>query len=95
MDGDRQQLAVHRGWVRELLFPSLASGTTGGGLLGGCCGWLLAPPHQFVEAILGSTLAGILLGLVIAWLGAAVVGLVQLVISRVRLPFRPASSLWQ
>jgi hypothetical protein len=82
MDDDRKRQAVHPGWARAILFPSLASGTTGGGLLGSCCGWLLAPPHHFFETILGSTLAGTLLGFVIAWLGAAVIGLVRLVISR-------------
>ena len=70
-------LGVRKDWVRATLFPSITSGCVGGAVVGCFCGWLLAFPHHFLETIIGSTLIGAILGFVIAWVGAALVGILR------------------
>jgi len=74
-DQNTTALEVRKDWVRTTLIPSITSASIGGALLGCFCGWLFAPSHLLLEAVLGSALIGAIVGFVIAWLGSAVVGL--------------------
>jgi hypothetical protein len=84
MENDLHSVALptSRNWVDTTLVPSVTSGMIGGGVLGFTCGYLLAPPHHFVETITGSAGAGVLVGLVMTWIGAAAVGLFRYLIYR-------------
>ena len=72
------------GWVSGILLPSVASGITGGALIGCGCGYLLATPHLRVETTLGSCLIGAGVGFIVAWTGAATLGVVQYIVERLR-----------
>jgi hypothetical protein len=69
-------------WVKLYLFPSLGSGAVGGAIAGCSFGFLLAPPHHFAETVVGSAIAGTILGFVTAWIGATIVGGVRFLIIR-------------
>jgi hypothetical protein len=79
---DTTALMNRKDWVKGNLFPSLTSGSIGGATVGCCCGFLLAPPHHFAETVFGSILAGATIGFVIAWIGAAIVGVCHFLFNR-------------
>ena len=84
MHADQQNTppATRKEWVKDLLMPSLLSGTVGGTLAGSWCSWILAPHHRIAETVLGGALIGAATGFIITWLGAAFVGVLRLVLRR-------------
>jgi hypothetical protein len=79
---DTTVLMNGKDWVKSSLFPSIASGSVGGAIIGFGCGFLLAPPHHFAETVFGSILAGTTVGFVTTWLGAVVVGVLRYLLNR-------------
>jgi hypothetical protein len=80
MDEGWQGMPAQRkpGWVDSTLMPSITSGTIGGTVLGFCVGCLSAVPdshHIVFGEVSLFALVGALIGLMNAWVGAAIVGL--------------------